>query len=171
MQVVALLAEGVDRNTTLFRLGNRKVESPSSRRAWIEIYHVNHPPIHHLVALLAEGVDRNQKHGLMNVNSPSSPSSRRAWIEIALLCHRSASGRRSPSSQRAWIEIFRRGYMRNRPRNVALLAEGVDRNFTAPIAQRNARRSPSSRRAWIEIVGSKISAQRRTSRPPRGGRG
>ena len=59
--LVALLAEGVDRNiiappyTTLNRL------SPSSRRAWIE-----------MVALCARGFVMR------------SPSSRRAWIEIFL---------------------------------------------------------------------------------------
>ena len=57
--MVALLAEGVDRNSccTLFR-GSLGV-SPSSRRAWIEIAC---PPTFSRpldVALLAEGVDRN----------------------------------------------------------------------------------------------------------------
>ena len=56
---VALLAEGVDRNTVgLFRLLHA-LESPSSRRAWIEMssffVFFNWRP----VALLAEGVDRN----------------------------------------------------------------------------------------------------------------
>ena len=57
----------------------------------------------------------------------------------------------SPSSRRAWIEInvcpdwqcvdF-----------VALLAEGVDRNFCIPALTALQHLSPSSRRAWIEIV-------------------
>ena len=34
---VALLAEGVDRNTKKYRFQTRSYESPSSRRAWIEI--------------------------------------------------------------------------------------------------------------------------------------
>ena len=34
---VALLAEGVDRNVEAEGLGYQLVESPSSRRAWIEI--------------------------------------------------------------------------------------------------------------------------------------
>ena len=59
-RVVALLAEGVDRNTyydpRLAALG----ESPSSRRAWIEIRIDGHHPIIRDVALLAEGVDRNR---------------------------------------------------------------------------------------------------------------
>ena len=59
MPTVALLAEGVDRNS----LGNCGLptlpRSPSSRRAWIEIFH--HET--HIFLLL-------------------SPSSRRAWIEM-----------------------------------------------------------------------------------------
>ena len=58
---VALLAEGVDRNT-----------SESGRVAF-----------HAAVALLAEGVDRN--HQMLRptlTKKCGSPSSRRAWIEI-----------------------------------------------------------------------------------------
>ena len=61
-EVVALLAEGVDRNTT--------IAPPSQRQS---------------VALLAEGVDRN------------FTAQGAAW-----------SGRRSPSSRRAWIEMYQR---------------------------------------------------------------
>ena len=59
-----------------------------------------------------------------------SPSSQRAWIEIS-------RGRvdllmlLSPSSQRAWIEIPPVP-AHTPPRWVALLAEGVDRNFERP---------------------------------------
>ena len=35
--------------------------------------------------------------------------------------------------------------------SVALLAEGVDRNFATRASSATARASPSSRRAWIEI--------------------
>ena len=60
LQHVALLAEGVDRNSQIA----------------IEYY-----PIY--VALLAEGVDRNQP-GIDFISFYQlSPSSRRAWIEIA----------------------------------------------------------------------------------------
>ena len=58
-----------------------------------------------------------------------SPSSRRAWIEITWMryCRVILS---SPSSRRAWIEIAKL-----RPHDgaetVALLAEGVDRNYMA----------------------------------------
>ena len=57
--VVALLAEGVDRNLQLVPHGAEGGKSPSSRRAWIEIYYVRNLPHDQLVALLAEGVDRN----------------------------------------------------------------------------------------------------------------
>ena len=57
--VVALLAEGVDRNVSeVFRLFP-VVGSPSSRRAWIEIFCVACDKVYSNVALLAEGVDRN----------------------------------------------------------------------------------------------------------------
>ena len=57
---VALLAEGVDRN--LFRC----FSSLSSAS----------------VALLAEGVDRNHPPTMAHLIGDGSPSSRRAWIEI-----------------------------------------------------------------------------------------
>ncbi len=58
---VALLAEGVDRNST--RLS------------------VMMPPA--VVALLAEGVDRNLDSLDKMIAACKSPSSRRAWIEIS----------------------------------------------------------------------------------------
>ena len=59
-QKVALLAEGVDRNLLCNALKRPNTESPSSRRAWIEI------------------IRRVRKWN----RSVKSPSSRRAWIEI-----------------------------------------------------------------------------------------
>ena len=56
---VALLAEGVDRNTM------KEVSTISKR-----------------VALLAEGVDRNLTANKEGMKNDVSPSSRRAWIEI-----------------------------------------------------------------------------------------
>ena len=58
--VVALLAEGVDRNSRRPDPMTFVRQSPSSRRAWIEILQdlCNVPAID--VALLAEGVDRNR---------------------------------------------------------------------------------------------------------------
>ena len=57
--LVALLAEGVDRNIS-----------------------VSVCSIHAVVALLAEGVDRNFDYIIPHFWDLSSPSSRRAWIEI-----------------------------------------------------------------------------------------
>ena len=102
--------------------------SPSSRRAWIEIWPLPVRLVCLTVALLAEGVDRN--HALCSMVTPWawSPSSRRAWIEIQKPKRHATNARRSPSSRRAWIEIY------GAPR----LARGI--------------LSPSSRRAWIEIT-------------------
>ena len=59
MNIVALLAEGVDRNCPLpWAVGVVRL-SPSSRRAWIEIL-----------------------RAIPESNRAVSPSSRRAWIEI-----------------------------------------------------------------------------------------
>ena len=60
---VALLAEGVDRN------------SKSSTKSIM----------HCTVALLAEGVDRNSINALPIRAYVKSPSSRRAWIEIQIV--------------------------------------------------------------------------------------
>ncbi len=56
---VALLAEGVDRNACYCVLCRYMVMSPSSQRAWIEIFNKIHKTRMTYVALLAEGVDRN----------------------------------------------------------------------------------------------------------------
>ena len=144
---VALLAEGVDRNFVCHFAPPFREMSPSSRRAWIEI-----PTGRHAFYL-----------------NRTSPSSRRAWIEIELAqqCRRALE---SPSSRRAWIEIVRTG--RARPAGeVALLAEGVDRNKTLLSSRSKTGRSPSSRRAWIEIVCAVLFGSRILCRPPRGGRG
>ena len=58
---VALLAEGVDRNSKISTSAVSLAASPSSRRAWIETY--------------------EDKDGS---TTSESPSSRRAWIETAL---------------------------------------------------------------------------------------
>ena len=58
--IVALLTEGVDRNKSTAEIIAYNKQSPSSRRAWIEIVNglggLN--PVG-TVALLTEGVDRN----------------------------------------------------------------------------------------------------------------
>ena len=81
------------------------VESPSSRRAWIEIARGGAPAALPLVALLAEGVDRNHWYNALDAEG----------AKVALLAEgvdRNAdrAGERdrrvgSPSSRRAWIEI------------------------------------------------------------------
>ena len=126
-------------------------KSPSSRRAWIEIPSEKTKWQSAIVALLAEGVDRNLLSGILSVIhigvallaegvdrnarshtawllSQMSPSSRRAWIEIAIGDHLRVIAE-SPSSRRAWIEIFCI-VLSSRAPVVALLAEGVDRNYS-----------------------------------------
>ena len=101
---VALLAEGVDRNSPLLTSSGTRKTSPSSRRAWIEIAPMPRPYTAKEVALLAEGVDRNIIR-LVSVAGPArSPSSRRAWIEMKRLKFLRRTWK-SPSSRRAWIEI------------------------------------------------------------------
>ena len=126
--MVALLAEGVDRNTaTLAANPYVLAASPSSRRAWIEIRNCRAGRLIRKVALLAEGVDRNDDIITQVHCNCRSPSSRRAWIEILLFKLVLALVARSPSSRRAWIEIQLNYW----------------NTYTA--------KSPSSRRAWIEI--------------------
>ena len=104
---VALLAEGVDRNTNRYKLFRRRGQSPSSRRAWIEITLTSSKHRVSSVALLAEGVDRNRVVGVDDDTAGVSPSSRRAWIEIRPPTGAFLRRRTSPSSRRAWIEITR----------------------------------------------------------------
>ena len=120
--------------------------SPSSRRAWIEIFYLACPDAVCLVALLAEGVDRNVLGEVTVSETNPSPSSRRAWIEILRLCDALAA----PA-----VALLAEGVDRNLCIGfrlflflVALLAEGVDRNMMPAILEE----SPFSR-------------------PPRGGRG
>ena len=103
--VVALLAEGVDRNTKQVTVSQLAQASPSSRRAWIEIpcrsparsptnvallaegvdrnfLELVYSYLTPVVALLAEGVDRNVPLDSEMRNAGRSPSSRRAWIEM-----------------------------------------------------------------------------------------
>ena len=82
---VALLAEGVDRNSIGIQPYGEVRWSPSSRRAWIEIARDGRSGQRGRVALLAEGVDRNLKYPVRPLFRPWSPSSRRAWIEISFV--------------------------------------------------------------------------------------
>ena len=101
---VALLAEGVDRNTIATSKTGCVQASPSSRRAWIEITVFSPLRIFSHVALLAEGVDRNFSGRFV---SPER--------QVALLAEGvdRNSKRNCTSPERT---------------QVALLAEGVDRN-------------------------------------------
>ena len=82
---VALLAEGVDRNNLLGFGGDGGIQSPSSRRAWIEIFRGVNRVVDEKVALLAEDVDRNEPAGWFDKDDFQSPSSRRAWIYTVIV--------------------------------------------------------------------------------------
>ena len=58
-------------------------ESPSARRAWIEILRMRQSVRSFPVALRTEGVDRNFRQHQQRLALRWSPSARRAWIEIA----------------------------------------------------------------------------------------
>ena len=79
--------------------------SPSTRRAWIEIYGATLENGMVAVALHPEGVDRNPAYEDTSVEARRSPSTRRAWIEIE---------RQKLYQMTSW--------------QVALHPEGVDRN-------------------------------------------
>ena len=118
--VVALLAEGVDRNSAgetvnreLFRVA--LLAEGVDRNVFAEYAGTDKPL---LVALLAEGVDRNTQDKIATLTAEKSPSSRRAWIEIALCADPGV------------VDI------------VALLAEGVDRNVLTAFRTTLWRRRP-----------------------------
>ena len=73
MRMVALLAEGVDRNFITATYEDCYLPSPSSRRAWIEILIVSERQKPDFVALLAEGVDRNRRSSSALAVVPSRP--------------------------------------------------------------------------------------------------
>ena len=101
---VALLAEGVDRNTyTDVSSGSSDVallaegvDRNDALRSALYTYNV---------ALLAEGVDRNGDDKTVIGYKVESPSSRRAWIEMPSRAIVRAPKSKSPSSRRAWIEM------------------------------------------------------------------
>ena len=101
--------------------------SPSSRRAWIEIFSACSMRSSTSVALLAEGVDRNCPVLLDVVTTGVALLAEgvdRNWLSMNFF----ASLTLSPSSRRAWIEIGNLFFHSQRV-DVALLAEGVDRNL------------------------------------------
>ena len=145
-ETVALLAEGVDRNSPRLSRASGPVVALLAEGVDRNIKEVLHIRYFVRVALLAEGVDRN--HFAPDARPPK---------RVALLAEgvdRNCCGvrlqehqLRSPSSRRAWIEIPLGG------------------------REHGQRRSPSSRRAWIEIFLALCASCFRFSRPPRGGRG
>ena len=140
VRIVALLAEGVDRN---------------------QIGKINGTLVG--VALLAEGVDRNEQQNDAVASRLLSPSSRRAWIEIARIMMFWSSARVALLAEGVDRNI-------NIPPVacggiVALLAEGVDRNRNRSRLLLTRLGSPSSRRAWIEITSGRCDT-RLSSRSP-----
>ena len=78
--------------------------SPSSRRAWIEIFPNQEKNTESSVALLAEGVDRNKKSPMPPVDGRVALLAEGVDKKYRAQC-RGRRPRRSPSSRRAWIEI------------------------------------------------------------------
>ena len=125
--------------------------SPSSRRAWIEIAQTEPGCLYGHVALLAEGVDRNLKAHKYKSFPTASPSSRRAWIEIS--SHSPLRNLQKVAHRPGGVDIKLLCEQSGvQGQGVALLAEGVDRNFHRDLSQLVNVLSPSSRRAWIEIA-------------------
>ena len=79
--MVALLAEGVDRNALIGADGNTYYVALLAEGVDRNLFVMFSPPIPS-VALLAEGVDRNRETTKAAVIALASPSSQRAWIEI-----------------------------------------------------------------------------------------
>ena len=106
--MVALLAEGVDRN----ELGGAQLQhvrqSPSSRRAWIEI-----------------------ELGGAQLQHVRSPSSRRAWIEMTKKPDSSSAKRVALLAEGVDRNLLLDWIIPQLC--VALLAEGVDRNISSHV--------------------------------------
>ena len=82
MTTVALRKESVDRNTAVKAAAAENPVSLSARRAWIEIFELQHHNITKPVALRKESVDRNFPMTGPAQKTPESLSARRAWIEM-----------------------------------------------------------------------------------------
>ena len=72
------------------------MQSPSTRRAWIEIYRFKAAARYAKVALHPEGVDRNLVLVTRSRTPFLSPSTRRAWIEIVQMLPASKGTRGRP---------------------------------------------------------------------------
>ena len=124
--MVALRTEGVDRNVAGPGVCERPEQSPSARRAWIEILFQSVP-----------------------IRRMRSPSARRAWIEI-----RRAKAQKQTelvALRTEGVDRNRRLEKALATQHVALRTEGVDRNVNSYMNMRDLEKSPSARRAWIEI--------------------
>ena len=165
---VALHPEGVDRNKLCARPVSACTQSPSTRRAWIEIARA--------VSGVRGSWSPSTRRAWIEINLDiafsnkcTSPSTRRAWIEMQITS-KPIYLSRSPSTRRAWIEIHKRS-QRRKIHLVALHPEGVDRNLLLPDDGVRDVGSPSTRRAWIEIRLADEVPAAGGRRPPPGGRG
>ena len=118
----------MDRNETGLHAAAVVLESPSARRAWIEISSIGE------IVPMPSG----------------SPSARRAWIEISssvfwwavmAVALREEGVDRNLICDLVGVAVDQ----------VALREEGVDRNFTSSYLVAPLVESPSARRAWIEM--------------------
>ena len=147
---VALHPEGVDRNLvkSMADYVQNKV-SPSTRRAWIEIYPIR----------------------VLSSDASSSPSTRRAWIEMRNFSTAAGFSSRSPSTRRAWIEIRHDRDLHAHLQQSPSTRRAWIEMSTCTCSPRSCRGSPSTRRAWIEIDRVFFIAFSDQRRPPPGGRG
>ena len=94
-------------------------------------------------------MDRNSRSAIGASAATLSPSSRRAWIEI--YGYGFARGVYEVALLAEGVDRNTKPLRKEHLDGVALLAEGVDRNMLDAVIDEDAERSPSSRRAWIEI--------------------
>ena len=126
---VALLAEGVGRNSLSDTDMTTAKKSPSSRRAWVEIGDAINGSAYTTASPSSRRAWVEMPYSSRAISmSISSPSSRRAWVEISCAMVYLTSLIASPSSRRAWVEITVLSASSRGQLPVALLAEGVGRN-------------------------------------------
>ena len=110
--MVALHPEGVDRNNIKnVHYAVMTAESPSTRRAWIEIaYEVAPVASYEVSPSTRRAWIEIGGAALYFVRPASSPSTRRAWIEIIGAGNTHEMPTESPSTRRAWIEMKQRRF-------------------------------------------------------------
>ena len=126
--------------------------SPSTRRAWIEIFLLPATGIRHPVALHPEGVDRNPLSSPRHLVYPTvalhpEGVDRNFMIFSGFFVHKIVA--LHPEGVDRNLSVVTVSYTRTA---VALHPEGVDRNFLDLDNPEYWMESPSTRRAWIEIV-------------------